>query len=86
MNIFVYESRVISLQVVPRKLGVLGLHICDFKDSHKLLFKEISGLSKFISWFIFICLLIMKIGQNQLYVFVDLSVIYLLLYIFESSR
>ena len=65
MNIFVYESRVVSLQVVPHKLGVLGLHICDFKDNAKLLFKEISGLSKSISWLIFICLLIMKIGQNH---------------------
>ena len=58
-------THVVSLQVVPRKLGVLRLHVCDFKDNAKLFFKEISGLSKSISWLIFICLLIMKIGQNH---------------------
>lgn len=86
MNIFVYESRVISLQVVPRKLGVLGLHICDFKDNGQAAFQRDIWLVQIYILADFYLFVNYENRSKSLYVFVDLSVIYLLLYIFESSR
>lgn len=60
------------------------MHICDFKDNAKLFFKDISGLSKSISWLIFM-FVNYENRSKSLYMFVDLSYLFIALYIWISQ-